>query len=73
MIQLLDVPDGFWSRGLLPYDPELRQLLPVGQVTFAHLCVWHSFLTLQSQHKKPHAAVCDQNGSDSIATPGKSV
>lgn len=32
MIQLLDVPDGFWSRGLVPYDPQLRELLPVGQV-----------------------------------------
>lgn len=23
MIQFVDVPPGFWSRGVVPYDPEL--------------------------------------------------
>lgn len=32
MIQLLDVPNGFWSRGVVPYDPQLKRLLPLGRV-----------------------------------------
>lgn len=32
MIQFVDVPPGFWSRSVVPYDPAMRALLPVAQV-----------------------------------------
>lgn len=32
MIQFVDRPNGFWSRGVVPYDPELRQLPPIGRI-----------------------------------------
>ncbi len=32
MIQFLDVPKGFWSRSVVPYDPKKRVLLPAAQV-----------------------------------------
>lgn len=32
MIQFVDVPPGFWSRSVVPYDPQLRVLLPAAQV-----------------------------------------
>jgi len=32
MIHFVHVPSGFWSRGVVPYDPELQALLPVAQI-----------------------------------------
>lgn len=32
MIQLIDVPDGFWSSSVVPYDAQTATLLPVANI-----------------------------------------
>ncbi len=32
MIQMQDVPNGFWSAAVVPYDPTLKVVLPVAEV-----------------------------------------
>lgn len=32
MIQLVDVPEGYWSANVIPYDPETNRLMPVGHI-----------------------------------------
>ncbi len=35
MIQLQDVPTGFWSASVLPYDPHLNVILPIAEIVHA--------------------------------------
>lgn len=32
MLQLQDVPEGFWSANVLPYDPGLNAVLPIVEI-----------------------------------------